>query len=478
MVESESILNRELILAEMLDLPSFTEVCRSFANIYQLGVKVFDKNGTKLVNIEVENHSFCGLVFQSPRGREQCLQTQKEIETRGSEHNCTQQEPFFNRTVCDSICAVPCFTGCQYLTMPLVHEGDFLGRAIFGPYVPHDVVRLPQGIVHDLGSEFDLRKADELFRNSSRAAEKTLAKVLVHFRSIWEILLNAGKKVLLTSQMYIESTQESYREIEARNRDLIAANLRLQELDRLKSNFLATVSHELRTPLTSIIGYSEMLAQGMAGPLQEEQKEYVNTILEKGETLLSLICSMLDITLIEAGRVRLVFSATDIGGLVRQAVSTLGPQIKRKNLAIQISLDDMEMPFVDHDRILQCLVNLIANAVKFTPENGNIKVETKAKCPPGFLDGDAVGFLLTVEDSGIGIAPEQFKNIFDTFYQVDQSSTRKYGGAGLGLAIVKSFVEAHGGTIRVESEVGKFSRFLLAIPYQFRAGEMEINVPF
>ncbi|MGC4123012.1 MAG: HAMP domain-containing sensor histidine kinase [Myxococcales bacterium] len=259
----------------------------------------------------------------------------------------------------------------------------------------------------------------------------------------------------------------------------MATNERLRELDRLKSNFLATVSHELRTPLTSIIGYSEMLVQGMAGPINSEQDEYIRTILEKGESLLHLISSILDLTQIEAGRMRLAFAPTDLGDLCKQAVTAVAPQAQKKGLHLESAVPPkLERASVDRDKLRQCLVNLLANSVKFTPEGGKVTLAVVPEAPAGVFPAGKRGFLLVVQDSGIGIPPEERERIFESFYQVDQSSTRQYGGAGLGLAIVKSFVEAHGGRVKVDSEVGKYSRFTLALPYAPEVQETEIDAPF
>jgi signal transduction histidine kinase len=240
-------------------------------------------------------------------------------------------------------------------------------------------------------------------------------------------------------------------------------NTRLKELDRLKSSFLATVSHELRTPLTSIIGYSEMLAEGLAGPMNQEQVDYVRTIMDKGETLLKLISSILDISQIEAGKVRLNFEPMDALELINGSLSSLRPQVQKKGVALEAKLP-AKMPMVngDRDRLRQVIVNLLTNAVKFTPKGGKVSVTlTEIQQQP---DLNAMGYRILVEDSGVGIPADQFDKIFNSFYQVDSSSTREYGGAGLGLAIVKSFVEGHGGVVRVASEMGHGSRFTLVLP--------------
>ncbi len=470
------VLDRKLKLSDILDLPSFTEVCKGFAELYRVGVKVYEEKGAKLVDIKSPGTELCSYVFEFPNGRAQCVRTAARVK------DGALGEGDGARKAADStgrVFSVTCFTGCRYLALPIYNEGDLLGRVVFGPFVPDDLTALPPGAPAAAGPGFDGARAQRMLEQARHAPEGSLSRILAQFGLVIDSLIFAGQKLYLTSQVHIEATRESFREIEAKNRELQASNERLRELDRLKSNFLATVSHELRTPLTSIIGYSEMLVQGMAGPINSEQDEYIRTILEKGESLLHLISSILDLTQIEAGRMRLSFAPTDLADLVKQAVSAVAPQAQKKGLLLESSVPpQLERAAVDRDKLRQCLVNLLANSVKFTPEGGKVILQVVPEAPAGTLPPGQRGFLLVVQDSGIGIPPEERQRIFESFYQVDQSSTRQYGGAGLGLAIVKSFVEAHGGRVRVDSEVGSFSRFTLALPYAPAVQETEIDAPF
>lgn len=473
----ECALLRKLKLSDMLDLRSFTEVCESFSGLYRIGVKIYEEKGPKLVDIKGAVASeLCSYVFGFPSGKAQCVRTVARVKDGPAE---LQEATRAAGERPSELFSVPCFMGCRYLVMPLRHEGDVLGRIVLGPYVPDDLKELPPGTGAAAGPGFDANRAREMLFATRRAPESSLAQILGHFRSIVDAFVFAGLKLHLTSHIHIEATRESYRELETKNRELTTINERLRELDRLKSNFLATVSHELRTPLTSIIGYSEMLMQGMAGPMSREQGEYVGTILEKGESLLELITSILDLTQIEAGRMRLAFMTCDVSDVVKQAVSSALPLAQKKRLQVDVTLAPaMERPSIDRDKLRQCVVNLLANSIKFTSEGGRIAVTLTADAPAGLLPGATRGFAITVTDTGIGIPVEQRDRIFETFYQVDQSSTRQYGGAGLGLALVRSFVEAHGGRIRVDSELGKGSRFTMAFPYTVPVPEAEIEAPF
>jgi two-component system sensor histidine kinase BarA len=464
--QGESVLQRRISLTELLDVESFTEVVKGFVDLYKVGIKVFDEKGGKLADIKVGNGDFCGYVFSFPEGRRRCTATVGRVKDGPVALSHGARLPVLEVSdvpKAKGVVTVPCFTGLRYLILPIHWEGDSLGRVVFGPFFPDDLGDFPPASLKEISEGFDVANARRFVEKVRRAPEGTIARVLLHFSQLLQTLLFAGQKMFLTSQLHIEATLEQNRELEERNKKLEEVNTKLKELDRLKSAFLATVSHELRTPLTSIIGYSEMLTEGLAGPLNGEQVDYVRTIMEKGETLLKLITSILDISQIEAGRVRLTFEPMDPFDLVNSSVSSLRPQAQKKGVVLEARLP--ARPFQatgDRDRLRQVVTNLLTNAVKFTPKGGTVRVVLSdlAHQP----DLNAQGYRIIVEDSGVGIPADQFDKIFQSFYQVDSSSTREFGGAGIGLAIVKSFVEGHGGVVRVASEVNRGSRFSVILP--------------
>ncbi len=461
-----SVLQRRLSLSEMLDVPGFTEVVKNFVELYRVGIKVFDEKGAKLADVKIGNGDFCGYVFSFPEGRTRCTATVARVKdgpiatTHGARLPVLAED---SGPQARGMVTVPCFTGLRYLIMPVTWEGDPMGRIVFGPFVPDDMKQFPQSLL-DISTGLDVANAEGLLEKIRRAPESAVAKVIIHFATLFDTMVASGQKMFLTSQMHVEATLESNKELEARNQALEAMNTKLKELDRLKSAFLATVSHELRTPLTSIIGYSEMLAEGLAGPMNQEQVDYVRTIMEKGETLLKLISSILDISQIEAGKVRLAFEPVDIVEVMQSSISSVKPQAAKKGVAVQAKIPDgfKVKALADKDRLRQVVVNLLANAVKFTGKGGTVTAFLSEVAPQPELNAE--GYRIIVEDSGVGIPADQFDKIFQSFYQVDSSSTREFGGAGLGLSIVKSFVEGHGGVVRVTSEMGKGSRFSAILP--------------
>jgi signal transduction histidine kinase len=307
-----------------------------------------------------------------------------------------------------------------------------------------------------------------------RVREETALRITRHLRHVIDLILFSSHRAHLTSEMHVASVRESYRELAEKTEALQEAYDRLRELDQLKSNFLATVSHELRTPLTSIIGYSEMLSSGIAGELNAEQREFLETIHGKGDHLLSLITNLLDASKLEQGQLTLNRDRLDASELVRAVVSTLAPQARKKGVSVKANVDtDVPKVVVDAIRIHQVLQNLADNAVKFTPAGGTVTLEASAT-EMAEDAGDGLGAVLMamsrpavefrIRDTGVGIPEDHQARIFDAFYQVDGSSTREHGGAGLGLSIVKRLVEAHGGEIRVESVVGVGTTFFVTIP--------------
>jgi signal transduction histidine kinase len=445
-----SVLNQKLPIGEVIDLPSFLEVCKSFSDLYRIGIKVFDSHGKRLVDIKAGSEEFCGYVFTFQSGKERCTSTVGRV----------KDQPLPGRDVE----RIQCFTGARYLVLPIVYEMDYLGRAVLGPFIPDDLKDLPSTLT-DIGTGFSGQTAQTLMDRIRRAPESTIHKVLLHFGTMLNVMVFSSYRVFLTSQLHLESVKESNRVLEDKNKELQSNFDRLKELDTLKSNFLATVSHELRTPLTSIMGYTDMLLEGLAGPIQEEQHQYLGTIMEKSEALLALITDMLDLTRAEASKVTLKREDTDAAKIIHDTFTTVAPMARKKNIDIRESvLGALPVLSLDRGKVQQAVMNLAVNAIKFTRDGGHITIEGRlVEQGTGRFGGDS-WLELAVIDDGIGIPTSQVDRIFDTFYQVDGSATREFGGVGLGLALVKSYVEAHGGQVRVETFEGKGSRFSLLFP--------------
>jgi signal transduction histidine kinase len=278
-----------------------------------------------------------------------------------------------------------------------------------------------------------------------------------------ESLLYAAIRRTLTTRAHEAYVEETHCELQQKAQRLEQAIERMRDADRVKASFLATVSHELRTPLTSVLGYSEMLLDGLAGPLNEEQRDYLSTVMAKGEQLLALISKLLDVSRIETVGVQLNRRPLDLRDLVHEVVYVQAPQARRRRLQVQVDVPP-QLPLVlgDREKLRQVLSNLLSNAIKFTPEHGEVQVLVQPL--PSDDIATARSVQVSVIDSGIGIPPELHDKVFDTFYQVDNSPSRAYEGSGLGLAIVRRFVEAHGGQVWVESGSERGTVFRLTLP--------------
>jgi signal transduction histidine kinase len=239
--------------------------------------------------------------------------------------------------------------------------------------------------------------------------------------------------------------------------ELKEANEELMNLDQLKSDFLATMSHELRTPLTSIIGYSDMLLSGMTGEVSDKQRGILRSILNSGEALLNLINDILDLTKIEAGKLELNLEPVDLRATLVSVLSVVKPRARDKDLQISTFLPaDLPPLWADSAKLGQVLLNLLTNAIKYTPEHGRVGIEARPT-----MDGLVE---IRVNDTGIGISADDLDRIFERFTQIDSSSTRSQGGTGLGLAITRDLIQLHGGAVRVQSQIGRGSSFIFTVP--------------
>lgn len=278
-------------------------------------------------------------------------------------------------------------------------------------------------------------------------AQRTLGWHLASYILVFAVLGYLFLMVHFSVSVRDHQTQR----LEIATRNLEAAN-------RHKSEFLASMSHELRTPLNAVIGFSEVLQASMFGPLNEKQSEYVNDILESGRHLLSLINDILDLSKIEAGRTELELSTFDLAAAIENAIVLTKERALRRGLRLDRQLaPDLGLVQADERKLKQVLVNLLSNAVKFTPEGGTITLSASRSL-------EAV--TLSVRDTGIGIAPNDQKLIFEEFRQVGNDYTSKQEGTGLGLTLARRFVELHGGRLWVESALGQGSTFSLTIPLQ------------
>ncbi|MBK9118984.1 MAG: HAMP domain-containing protein [Phycisphaerales bacterium] len=262
----------------------------------------------------------------------------------------------------------------------------------------------------------------------------------------------------------LERLRASQEELRRANRlldeklgEMAETNIALYEANRLKSEFLANVSHELRTPLTSIIGFAELLRESPPGTHDTKSLRYAENILISGRILLEIINDLLDLAKIEAGKVEVRREPIVVAALLNTLCDHVRPLADRRKLQLALEVPE-PLPNLQSDagKLRQIVYNLVSNAIKFTPEGGLIRLRAER-------DGDTFVRLL-VSDTGPGIAPEHHDLIFEKFRQIDQSATREHHGTGLGLAIARELTTILGGTIGVESEVGRGATFWVRLP--------------
>ena len=228
-----------------------------------------------------------------------------------------------------------------------------------------------------------------------------------------------------------------------------------KQLDQMKSDFVNMVAHELRSPLVSIRQLNSVLVEGLAGPLEEKQQDFVNRGMNKIDGLLELINDLLDVAKIEAGKYVQRQVPTDIGKIIEEIVALMEERAKEKGIDLTYSCDDLKPVQADPKNIEEIFNNLISNAINYSPEGGRVTITAH---------GFGENMEIRVEDTGVGIPPEELPKIFDKFYRIKHPKTREVVGTGLGLAIVKGVVEAHQGTIDVESVVDKGTTFRILLP--------------
>jgi len=231
---------------------------------------------------------------------------------------------------------------------------------------------------------------------------------------------------------------------------------RERKIDQMKTDFVSNVSHELRTPLTSVKGAVDLIIGGTEGAVSDSQKELLSVIKNNTVRLIKLISELLDLSKIESGKMEMEFKQVKFSDIVRTTIEETAPLAQNKKIKMEMSVpENLPDVYVDENKIKQVLFNLIGNALKFTPESGNITISAVE---------NTNDIQIGVKDSGIGISKENFELVFEKFRQVDSSSTRAAGGTGLGLAIAKSIVEAHKGRIWLESEPGSGATFIFTLP--------------
>ncbi|HMK49226.1 MAG TPA: response regulator [Thermodesulfovibrionales bacterium] len=277
------------------------------------------------------------------------------------------------------------------------------------------------------------------------------------------------KNVVAEKTKEIEDLRENLeKKVTERTVQLERINRELEYANQLKGRFIANMSHELRTPLNSILGFSDVLLDMTFGALTEHQERYIKNIHTSGKHLLELINNVLDIAKIEAGKYEMVYETFTVDDVISEVINVMKSLAENKFIEIYVSIGEgIGVVTADRIKLKQILYNLLSNAIKFTPEGGTVRVDVSHEEAPQPVVPENGGVQLlkfSVQDTGIGIGPEDKEKIFDEFEQATSTLSKKYGGVGLGLALSKKLVELHGGSITLTSSLGEGSTFSFTIP--------------
>ncbi|MBI5384567.1 MAG: PAS domain S-box protein [Verrucomicrobia bacterium] len=347
---------------------------------------------------------------------------------------------------------------------------EVFGRHVIGTIVPtaESSGRDLRGLMEQVCADpvaFEKNINENVRRNGERVWIAWTNKVVLDAQGQVAEILSIGTDITERKR-----AEEAIRELNAslerrvakRTAELAVARDRAEESDRLKSAFLATMSHELRTPLNSVIGFTGILLQGLAGPLNEEQAKQLRMVQGSARHLLALINDVLDISKIEAGQIEISRGPFDLREAIQRVAQTVTPLAERKGLRLITQLaPEIGTLTSDRRRVEQVLLNLLSNAIKFT-ERGKVTVTVEVVCQA--VRNPQPAIRIAVTDTGIGIKPEEMPILFQPFRQIDTGLTRQHEGTGLGLAICKRLVERLGGEIRVESQWGQGSTFAFTLP--------------
>jgi PAS domain S-box-containing protein len=392
-----------------------------------------------------------------------------------------------------------------------LRDQHFYTRSLIESSIDALITTDPRGIITDINKQTEAltgRTRDELvgapFKNhftDAQRAEAGINRVLSEGRVTNYELTARARDGTLTVVSYNASTfhdrdrnlqgviaaARDITELKRFEQNMVQKNVELEDASRMKSEFLANMSHELRTPLVAIIGFSEVLRDGLLGELTLQQRGYIGDIFSSGQHLLSLINDILDLSKVEAGKMTLDVEQIQVPALLQNSLSIVKEKAAARGIRMDlVAASDMGSLNADARKVKQILYNLLSNAVKFTNEGGQVTVRTArvARADVGQLSGAWKGWSLpladnefqqflkiSIVDSGIGITAEGLERLFKPFSQIDAGLSRKFEGTGLGLAVVKVLAELHGGAVAAESAVGEGSCFSVWLP--LRASETE-----
>jgi signal transduction histidine kinase/CheY-like chemotaxis protein/HAMP domain-containing protein len=341
----------------------------------------------------------------------------------------------------------------------------FSFHTVSGKFIPHEIITIPIHANNGVIAVISLASINKFSDQSNQLIDNILPTLssrvegILAYRKVKEFSEKLEQQNRELESQQAELSSQSAELIE-QNAELEIQKIQLGEASKLKTNFLSNMSHELRTPLNSVIALSGVLNRRLSKQIPEEEYSYIEIIERNGKHLLNLINDILDISRIEAGSEEVEITKFNTNNLIAELVTMIRPQVQEKNIKLLHEGSSELFITSDANKCRHILQNLISNAIKFT-EKGKVEVTTIIR---------KKNLLITITDTGVGIAEDHIPHIFDEFRQADGSTSRRFGGTGLGLAIAKKYANFLGGTINVKSILGKGSEFALSLPLEYSAG--------
>ncbi len=439
------------------DKDLYTEVCQSFVDLYRVAIKVLDDQGNRLLDLP-SRADLCQYIFDFAPCRRACVNIVGSIRKTMPDFKTLEKKV--------------CFSGAEYRSVPIHHETDVVGKVVFGPFLPSEVQGPPEHFLA-MDPTLDANRAWETTTHFRRMSATLSEKVAKNLATVIEVMAFVGFKGQMTTDMHVESITEAYAELSSKNEALQATVNRLHTVNNQRSNFLARVSSGLKTPLTNIIGYSEMLSEGVWGEVTEDQAEFLKTIMDQGEHMMNVTQTMEELSRIERGQVEIVPDSVHVEELLEQTLPYARKMAEEHDVEVELLPSDPNLPslWVDDEKVRSVLHHLIGNAVKFTPAGGRVILSAAGPGESYGADNVGHGFVaISVSDNGIGIEQEYHEQMFHPFFTVHSGPDRAYTGTGVGLTIAKAYIDVHGGRILVDSTPGQGSTFTIFLPTEDAEG--------
>lgn len=431
------------------DQDLYDEVCSNYGDLFGIAIQLLDDGGNRLIGVTATN-PLCKKAFTISKCRTAC---QKII------NSIRQEAPTF-RTVTKKTC----FCGAQYRIAPVHHETDVIGKLVLGPFRTAQLKDAPKPLLDLIGGPQN--KAEWLPRMKAfPKLDGSLAEKIAHnLASVIEVMAFIGFKGQMTTDMHVLSTSEAYAELAAKNEELKQQAQVLRRRADLRTDFLSMMSGRLKAPLTNIIGYTEMLLEGLSGEVNDDQRMFLQTVMDYSEQMFSMVQTMDELSQIQRGQVETIPDVTDPVEMLQGVYETGRKLGNLHDVTVEFSATANLPPlWIDEVKAISAIKRIVENAVMFTPAGGRVLIS--ANVTPDGAETQGGSFVsVAIADNGVGISQDDLPRVFEPFFTVGQSASVDATGGGIGLTIAKAYIEADGGKVKVKSKPGKGSTFFVYLP--------------